>query len=143
VQLVAVRVLRERGSLDGEAALDVLLAQTATPSALTPIGAVEIAAGAEALAFKGRWQEAAQRYRQAIDLMPESTIRRSWWMNVAEIELRLNDETQRQRALEAARGSDTNDEITRRAIELLRYHGARSDRIDAQTTRSVTTSRMR
>jgi tetratricopeptide (TPR) repeat protein len=143
VRLVAVRVLRERASADADAALDVLLAHTETPASPTPGGAVAIAARAEALALKGRWDEAAQCYRQAIDLMPESTIRRSWWMNLAEITLRLNDETQRQQALEAARGNDTDDEITRRAIELLRYHGARSDQSDAQAARNAITNRLR
>jgi tetratricopeptide (TPR) repeat protein len=143
VRLVAVKVLRGLSSVDAEAALDALLAQSDTPAPDEPGRALEIAAIAEALALKGRWEEAAKRYRQAIDLMPNSTIRRSWWMNLAEIKLRLNDETHRQQALEAARGNDTNDEITRRAVELLKYYGARTERVDTQAARNVTSNRLR
>ena len=46
--------------------------------------------------------------------MPDEAIRRSWWMNLADIELRLNDEPETLQALESAREPDSNDEITRR-----------------------------
>ena len=100
--------------------------------------ALQIAAQAEALALKQRWSEADQRYRQAIDLMPDPTIRRSWWMNLAEVALRQNDESSRQKALEAARGNDPNDEITRRAVELLKDYGVRTERIDGRTSQEMT-----
>jgi tetratricopeptide (TPR) repeat protein len=143
VRLAAVRVLRERGSPDADAALDALLADdgsgTAVPAAHQgAAAAVALAARAEALALKQRWSDADQQYRQAIELMPDLTFRRSWWMNLAEIALRQNDESGRQKALEAARGNDPNDEITRRAVELLKYYGVRSERIDGRVSPNIT-----
>jgi hypothetical protein len=144
VRLAAVRVLRERGSPDADAALDALLSDdgngngTAVPVPQGATAAVAIAAHAEAFALKQRWSDADQRYRQAIELMPDLTFRRSWWMNLAEIALRQNDESARQKALEAARGNDPNDEITRRAVELLRYYGVRTERIDGRASPNST-----
>jgi hypothetical protein len=99
---------------------------------------VALAARAEALALKQRWSDADQQYRQAIELMPDLTFRRSWWMNLAEIALRQNDESGRQKALEAARGNDPNEEITRRAVELLKYYGVRTERIDGRANPNIT-----
>ncbi len=113
--LVAARTLRERGAPDADRPLDLLLARAEATTHEGVSTAVHLAAEGEALALKARWTEAEQRYRQAIDLMPDEAIRRSWWMNLADIELRLNDEPTRLQALESARKPDSNDEITRRA----------------------------
>jgi tetratricopeptide (TPR) repeat protein len=128
VPLAAARVLRERSSPDAEAALDAILDQ---PDATTPAGAsiaVQLAAQAEALALKGRWDEAEKLYGRAIDRLPEGVFRRSWWMNLAEIALRRNDDANRQKALEAAKGNDPSDAIARRAAELLKDFGVRIER---------------
>jgi tetratricopeptide (TPR) repeat protein len=142
VRLAAVRLLRERGSPDADAALEALLSEdgshTAVPVPQGTAAALALAARAEALALKQRWSDAEQHYRQAIELMPDLTFRRSWWMNLAEIALRQNDESGRQKALEAARGNDPNDEITRRAVELLKYYGVRTERIDGRTPPNIT-----
>jgi tetratricopeptide (TPR) repeat protein len=127
--LVAARVLRERGELDiAQKLLESLVTETAAPPSAGTSSAIHLAAQAEALAMKSRWNEADQRYRQAIRLMPVDAIRRSWWINVADIALRLNDEEKRQIALEAARGQDEGDEIARHALEMLKYTGPRSER---------------
>src|SRR4029077_20450157 len=123
---------------NAEAALDALIAES---DAVSPPGfprALQLAAKAEALALKQRWSEADQHSRQAIDLMPDLTVRRSWWVNVAEVALRQNDELSRQKALGAARGNDPNDEITRRAVELLKDYGVRTERVDGRTSREMT-----
>jgi hypothetical protein len=136
-RLAAVRVLRERGSREADALLETLLTEPGSNLAQGTAAAVAIAVLAESLALKGRWYDADQRYRQAIELMPDLTIRRSWWMNLAEIALRQNDESSRQKALEAARGNDPNDEITRRAVELLKYYGGRTDRDDGRSAPNI------
>ena len=64
--------------------------------------ALTLAARAEAFALQSRWREAEQQYRLAIELIDDETIKRSWWFNLADIELRLDDESQRQAALRAA-----------------------------------------
>ena len=64
--------------------------------------ALALAARAEAFALKSRWKESEQQYRRAIELIEDETIKRSWWFNLADIELRLDDESQRQTALRAA-----------------------------------------
>jgi predicted negative regulator of RcsB-dependent stress response len=126
--LAAARVLRDRSSPDAEAALDTILGKAdAPPPDETPV-AVHFAAQAEAFALKGRFAEAEQRYRQAIDRSPEGVFRRSWWMNLADLALRLNDESNRQKALESAKGNDPNEDITRRAVELLKDYSVRTER---------------
>jgi tetratricopeptide (TPR) repeat protein len=137
--LAAARVLRERSSPDASAPLDTILAGADAPTPDGVSAAVHLAAQAEAFALKARWDEAEQRYRQAIELMPELSIRRSWWMNLAEIALRLNNESSRQKALEAARGTDLDDEITRRAAEILKPYHVRGEPIN---TRDITASRL-
>jgi predicted negative regulator of RcsB-dependent stress response len=124
--LVAARMLRDRSGLDADAALDAVLADGEAP---LPEGlpiAVHLAAQGEALALKSRWSEAEERYRKAIDLMPDDRVRRSWSFNLADLALRLGDEPKRLKALEMARGADSKDEITRRAFETLRETGVRS-----------------
>jgi tetratricopeptide (TPR) repeat protein len=119
--LVAARLLRERGSLDADAALDTVLADnTESPLPEDLSAAVYLAAQGEALALRSRWSEAEQRYQQAIDLMPDDRVRRSWSFNLADLALRLGDEPKRLKALEAARGIDSRDEIAQRAQETLR-----------------------
>ena len=52
-------------------------------------------------------------YRLAIELIDDDTIKRSWWFNLADIELRLDDESQRQTALRAALAVSPSDDISR------------------------------
>ena len=126
-RIVAARLLRERGELAASNdALDAVAARASSDPA-PPDGtssALRLAAQAEALALKSRWDESEDYYRQAIELMPDDAIRRAWWMNLADIALRLNDEAKRRKALEAARGLDSGDEIARHAVEMLKYTGA-------------------
>jgi len=126
--LTAARVLREQGSPDAEKALDTVVARldSRPPEGCSP--AVHRAAQAEALALKQRWKEAEARYREAIDRERNDQVRRSWWMNLAAVDQKLLDESGRQRALESAKGNDANDEIARRAIDLLKYTGGRGER---------------
>jgi tetratricopeptide (TPR) repeat protein len=124
--LVAARLLRERGSLDADAALEAVLADAEAPMPEDLSVAVHLAAQGEALALRSRWSEAEQRYQQAIDLMPDDRIRRSWSFNLADLEQRLGDEPKRLKALEAARGVDSRDEVAQRAQETLREASLRS-----------------
>ena len=115
--LVAAPHLREQGRIDdAEKALDLVLACAQKPPPPGCSAAAHLAAEAEALALRNRWEEAEERYRQAITIMPHDTFRRSWWINLADIYIRLNDDSKKRAAWEAAKGRDTNEEITRRAI---------------------------
>ena len=78
--------------------------------------AEERAAAAEALAYRGRWTDAAEQYRLAIDQAADDTTRRMWWLNLAEVAQRANDDAGRARAIEAARSPTLVDEVTRRAL---------------------------
>jgi tetratricopeptide (TPR) repeat protein len=114
--LVAARALREEGrNEDAETALDLVLTQAQQPPPPGCSAAVHAAAGAEALALRNRWVEAEERYREAIPLLPHDAFRRSLWINLADIYIRLNDETKKRAAWEAAKGPNANEEITRRA----------------------------
>jgi hypothetical protein len=121
VHVAAARVLREHGSPDAQTALEAVLNKLDEPPAAgTPL-ALHRAAQAEALALTSRWKEAEPRYREAIALMSRDVVKRSWWMNLAEVAQRLNDEEARQKSLESAKGESAHDEIAERAIEQLRY----------------------
>ena len=93
---------------------------------------LHLAAQAEAFAFKSQWKEAKTRYQAALEQMPIDAIKRSWWMNLAEIERRLNDDSSRLAALELAKGNNANDEISQRAIDLMRFPGTRPEKVRDQ-----------
>ena len=48
---------------------------------------------------RSRTKEAAEQYRQAIDLVDNDLVRRSWWFNLADVAQRLNDGVQQQVAI--------------------------------------------
>ncbi len=125
--VVAARVLRESGSPDAETALNDALAWAAEDArgldADRSANAVRLASWAEALAMKQKWAEARDRYRLAVDLMPVDLIRRAWWLNLADLESRVDGEPERQKALEQAKVADLKDEVTRRAVDLQRASG--------------------
>ena len=123
-RVIAARVLRESGSEFAKAALDAALIETKPETSGTAAeAAVLVAAEGEALALQGSWAEARERYRQAIMLTPVDVVRRAWWLNVAAFSLRLNDESERQKALEAAKNPDPRDEVTQRVVEIQKKMG--------------------
>ena len=130
VLIAAARLLREQDRGEAEAVLDRILNEKQIPEASGTAGPVTFAARAEAFALRSRWSEANQLYRQAIESTDDATIQRSWWFNFADISFRLDDETQRQAALQAASAVAYSDDITRRAADIQRATRARS------TTRS-------
>jgi hypothetical protein len=138
--LVVARVLRDLGSGDAEAALDAVLAETDTdpgPDSGAAGAAVRVAARAEALALKGRWAEAEERYREAIELMPVDVVQRAWWFNVADLALRRNDDSTHLKALEAAKNTDLKDEVTlRAAVALQKEAGPNAQRPVLRTARA-------
>jgi hypothetical protein len=114
--LVAARVLadsQKRGEADRLADLAIRQAETNPPPGFD--AAEHRAAGAEALAYRGRWTDSAEQYRLAIDQVDDDATRRMWWLNLAEIAQRVGDDSGRARAIEAAKAPDSVDEITRRA----------------------------
>ena len=115
--LVASRVLarmQKRADADRLADLAIRQAESAPPPGFDL--AEERAAGAEALAYRGRWTDAAEQYRRAIDLVEDDATRRMWWLNLAEVAQRAGDDTTRDRAIEAAKAPDSADAITRKAL---------------------------
>ena len=93
----------------------ILQAESPTPPGFDE--AEDRAAGAEALAARGRWTDAAEQYRLAIDQAEDDATRRRWWLNLAEVAQRNNDDAGRARAIEAAKSPTTVDEVTRRALK--------------------------
>jgi tetratricopeptide (TPR) repeat protein len=120
VCLAAARLVREQGRSEAEALLERILSQRPKPAARGIPGAVTLAARAEAFALSSRWREAEEEYRQAIDLVDDDTIKRSWWFNLADIAFRLDDDNQRQAALRAAAAVAASDDITRRSAAIQR-----------------------
>ena len=82
--------------------------------------ALALAVTAEALALRSNWTDAERRYHAAIDRVTDPRIRRSWWFNLADVAMRLNDEDQRRAALDEALAVLDADDVSRRAMELQR-----------------------
>jgi len=120
--LAAARLLREQERPEAQALLKQILEQERDHEILTTGAerAIQTAMIAEAHALLSQWREAEQLYHQAIDQINDLTIKRSWWFNLASVALQINDEAQRKVALEAALEAPTNDDISRRALELQR-----------------------
>jgi tetratricopeptide (TPR) repeat protein len=130
VLLATARLLRERGRSEAETVLDRMLKQE-LPLSPGKTGAVALAACAEALALRSRFTESDQLYRQAIDLIDDPTVRRSWWFNLADIAYRSDDDVQRQAALRSASAVAFSDDITRRATDIQRTTLTRSTGVKA------------
>jgi tetratricopeptide (TPR) repeat protein len=126
VLLATARLLREQGRSETEELLDRVLDVTGQPAGDGEARAQARAARAEVFAMRSQWQDAEQEYRQAIELIDNDLVRRSWWFNLADIAFRLNNEGQRQTALRAALAVATSDDITRRATGIQRSVGVRS-----------------
>jgi hypothetical protein len=124
--LAAGRLLKEKGSPAADALLDAVASAPVPLEPATPSGAVALAARAEAFALRSRWKEAEQSYRLAIESVDDEKIKRSWWFNLADIELRLDDETQWRTAMRAALAVSPSDEISRRAADTQRSNSGRA-----------------
>ena len=111
--------------------VDLILKERAVPLAPGQTPPVTLAALAEAFALRSRFTEARQLYRQAIDLIDDPTIQRSWWFNLADIADRADDETERQAALRSASAVAFSDDITRRATDIQRATLTRSTGVKA------------
>jgi tetratricopeptide (TPR) repeat protein len=120
--LLAYRLLREQVDPEAESAL-AFLCDLPAPAGTAAERALVLAAQGEGLALAERWQEAADRYREAIALMPDDVIRRTWWINLGEIAARLRDTGLMQSAWAAARGPSPKDEINVRMIQARERHG--------------------
>jgi tetratricopeptide (TPR) repeat protein len=123
VRLAAGRVLRERSSPDAERAFEMALEVKITPPPGSLDEAEHLAAEAEALALLERKAEATERYRRAIGVADDEPTRRRWRLSLAEILGGLGETAERDQLLEAAKGTDSSDDVTRRAIEAQRYAG--------------------
>ncbi len=86
--LAAVRLLREHERPEAQTLLKQILNQEPEIVATGAEGAVQTAICAEAHALLSQWREAEQQYRQALDRISDLSIKRSWWFNLASVELR-------------------------------------------------------
>jgi hypothetical protein len=105
--------MQKKTEADGLADLAIRQADLTPPAGYDPVE--HRAAVAEALAYRGRWTDASEQYRQAIDQVDNDAIRRAWWLNLSELAHRMSDTAAQARAIEAAQSPDTVDEITQRA----------------------------
>ncbi len=128
IRFVTAKVLTERGDPEASKVIDQMLEQAKSPTASKPASALDAAAQAEVFALRRSWEEAQEHYRTAISMMPNDLIRRSWWLNLADLALRLNDESGRQKALEQAKGIQNLDEVAKRATELLKFSSVRAEK---------------
>ncbi len=117
VPLIAARLLREEGRHEADELIERFLRTDEGSTARLAGNPMLAAARAEAHALLSHWKESEEEYQHAIELVDDDTIRRSWWFNLADIALRLEDEGKRRTALEAALAVQTSDEISRRATD--------------------------
>lgn len=123
VRLTAARLLREKGNTDAERAITAVLADDIEVPASPGAAAEHHAAQAEALAFAERKAEAAARYRKAIELSEDDLTRRRNRLALAEILASLGEERERAEILEAAKGTDPTDPVSRKALEAQQFAG--------------------
>lgn len=117
VLLATHRVLRERQAPEADAALDRLVASAATGGGGPDI--LQAAARAEGLALREKYAEAAALYGEAIAAMDDDTVRRTWWLNLAEILSKGGDQDKIADALTAARAGRGDDAIGRRVGQVM------------------------
>ncbi len=126
--LAAARLLREQTRGEAEAMIEQVLGESSGSAAGDPDDPMALAARAEAYALLSRWRDADRLYRQAIELVGDETIRRSWWFNLADVAFRLEDDGQRQIALQEAMAATASDDIRRRATDIQRASRPRTNR---------------
>lgn len=124
-RLAAARLLREAGSPDAAKAIDLVLSDEVPEPDRPGLVAEHLAAQAEALAFRDRRTEAAGRYRRAIETADDDATRRRWRLSLFEILATLGASEERARLLEAAKGTDPDEEVTRKAIDAQKFAGLR------------------
>jgi tetratricopeptide (TPR) repeat protein len=133
IALTIARVLQEKGSNEAERALALAVdwADRPAPTGFDPD--VHRAAGAEALAQSGQWEEAAARYREAIDQRVSTGtgrrgyVERSWAYNLAEIYSRMNDPERVRTAWIEALDTAPADEITTLVVQAQMRDGVSLD----------------
>jgi hypothetical protein len=84
------------------------------------IRAIRLAISAEAHALLSQWDDAERAYRRALEQVDDTTIKRSWYFNLASIALRATDNAQGKAALDTVLEISSSDDISRRALELRR-----------------------
>ncbi len=115
--LIASRVLRKANQpAEADRLVDLAIARADTPEPPGFDPAEHRAAVAEAMATRGRWADAVEQYRRAIDAADDDSTRRRWHLNLAEVAYQARDDATRTRSIEAAKAPDSADEITRRAL---------------------------
>jgi hypothetical protein len=124
-RLALARILREKGNADADALFDFVLADDATLPRSRSLYAENLAAKAEALAFKEKKTEAAEQYRKAIDLVADDATKRRWRLSLAEILSQLGATKERAELLEAAKSADPTEDVTRKAIDAQQLAGLR------------------
>jgi hypothetical protein len=119
-RLATARLFREQGRPEAEVLIAQVIDDRREVAGAPHELAIRHAAAAEAHALLSRWGEAEEGYRRAIEAMDDAVVKRSWWFNLASIANRLDDEAQRQAALQAALDAPASDDISRRAMEFQR-----------------------
>ncbi|AMV35806.1 hypothetical protein [Planctomyces sp. SH-PL62] len=138
--LAAARVLKKEGRSEADAILKRILDRAEAeakaragapdePAEDEAAEAVALAVAAEAMALRADWKDSERRYRAAIDRMADPRIRRSWWFNLADVAMRLNDDDQRRAALDEALAVVDSDDVSRRAMDLQRGNSGTMDRL--------------
>lgn len=124
-RLAVARVLREKGGADVDAVYNLVLADDVSLPRVRNLYAENLAAQAEALAFKEKKVEAAEQYRKAIELVSDDATKRRWRFGLAEIVAQLGDTKERAELLEAAKGLDPTEDVTKKAIDVQKFAGLR------------------
>ncbi len=123
VLIATYRVLREReASADADAVLGRLL--KLGPASTGPRTCSQTA-WAEALAEKGRWEESASAYQDAIDSTDDESLRRAFCLNLGMILTRGGEKARAAEALLTARAGRGEDEIGRAVARFVAREGLR------------------
>jgi hypothetical protein len=118
--LAMARILQEKGHSEAQNVLQEISGHVERSAPTGDETAIHRAVCAEAYALLSQWNKAIEQYRVAVDQTDNTTIKRSWWFNVASIASHISDENQRTAALQSVLETPSSDEISRRALDLQR-----------------------
>lgn len=118
--LATARVLHRQGNHETKELLEEIVRRITPSHVLKRERAIQHAICAEAYAMLAQWRKAEEQYELAINEVENSTLRRSWWYNLATIAFQVNDDNQLKTALQAILDSAGTDKIRHHALELQR-----------------------
>src|SRR5262249_8819899 len=121
VWLCSYRLLKERGAIEAESALQRLA--DSSDEGIKDSLAIHLAAKAKGRSIRNRWQEAEGIYADAIAATSDQTVRRTWHLNRAVILSKAGENDKAVDAIALARAGRGDDDIGSKVAQALEREG--------------------